>query len=65
MAGRLQTYFCYTCGKRIAGYDHFRDGGCTLFTLQDIQVRHGSKRRYPARVHCSLLSRLERLRMYC
>jgi hypothetical protein len=32
-----QTYFCYTCGKRIAGYDHFRDGGCQLFTLQEIQ----------------------------
>ena len=39
IAGRSQTYFCYTCGNRIAGYDHFRDGGCSLFTLQDIQVR--------------------------
>ncbi|KAI3860971.1 hypothetical protein MKW92_007012 [Papaver armeniacum] len=30
-------YFCYRCNNAIDGYDHFKDGGCVLFELQEIQ----------------------------
>ncbi|KAL7711519.1 Zinc finger protein [Entamoeba marina] len=28
--------FCYKCGKRINGYDHFRSGNCELFTAESL-----------------------------
>ncbi|CAN0842927.1 E3 ubiquitin-protein ligase RNF14 [Linum grandiflorum] len=31
------NYFCYACNKPIAGYDHFKDGGCELFPAEAIR----------------------------
>ncbi|XP_051114586.1 uncharacterized protein LOC127240137 [Andrographis paniculata] len=30
-------YFCYRCNKAISGYEHFRDGTCELFPVQEIR----------------------------
>uniref|UniRef100_A0A7N0U4P1 RBR-type E3 ubiquitin transferase n=1 Tax=Kalanchoe fedtschenkoi TaxID=63787 RepID=A0A7N0U4P1_KALFE len=32
VCGNCENYFCYSCGKAIDGYDHFKEGGCNLFT---------------------------------
>ncbi|OWM88266.1 E3 ubiquitin-protein ligase RNF14 [Punica granatum] len=29
-------YFCYRCNKEISGYDHFRDGECELFPVEQV-----------------------------
>eukprot|EP00898_Chlorokybus_atmophyticus_P002112 jgi/Chlat1/2901/Chrsp2S08902 len=37
-------FFCYRCGKSIEGYEHYRDGTCTLFeeeTLREWNARMG------------------------
>ena len=36
VCGACGAYFCYRCNKAISGYDHFKDGGCVLFELDDI-----------------------------
>ncbi|EMD49115.1 RING finger protein [Entamoeba histolytica HM-3:IMSS] len=30
------TYFCYNCGKKIDGYEHFHSGECPLYTEQSL-----------------------------
>ncbi|KAL3700597.1 hypothetical protein R1sor_018619 [Riccia sorocarpa] len=32
-------YFCFKCGKKIDGYDHFGDGSCNLFEDEQIAMR--------------------------
>lgn len=34
--GNCSCYFCYRCGKEISGYEHFREGNCTLFDMEAI-----------------------------
>jgi len=34
--GNCSCYFCYRCGAEITGYEHFREGNCTLFDLEAI-----------------------------
>lgn len=29
--------FCYKCGQAVDGYDHFGEGRCILFDLDEIQ----------------------------
>ena len=36
--GNCSCYFCYRCGKEISGYEHFRDGNCTLFDMEAIEA---------------------------
>ena len=31
-------YFCYVCGDAIIGYEHFREGRCSLFDLEAIEA---------------------------
>ncbi|XP_068634522.1 uncharacterized protein [Aristolochia californica] len=31
-------YFCYQCNKAIEGYEHFSEGGCILFTREEIEA---------------------------
>merc|ERR1712226_102810 len=32
MTCRCGGYFCWICGKKITGYDHFKPGGCSTFS---------------------------------
>ncbi|KAJ1272557.1 hypothetical protein BS78_06G211400 [Paspalum vaginatum] len=34
--GNCGQYFCFTCGKAINGYEHFRSRECKLFAARDI-----------------------------
>ncbi|KAG9454393.1 hypothetical protein H6P81_007297 [Aristolochia fimbriata] len=33
-----EQYFCYQCNKAIEGYEHFSEGGCVLFTREEIEA---------------------------
>ncbi|CAN6461023.1 unnamed protein product [Victoria cruziana] len=49
-------YFCYKCNQAIDGYDHFREGNCTLFNAQEIQnwERQMNDRQAVAQAHAEL-----------
>ena len=34
--GGCGCFFCYKCGKEVFGYEHFREGDCSLFDLDAI-----------------------------
>ena len=37
-ASDVDGYFCYVCGEAIIGYEHFREGRCSLFDLEAIEA---------------------------